>query len=58
MYGLGVGLWDKFSQTLGLVFVMSLPTEFFNYVEWPDIIYLGKKNVSKKSEVSIGNDWS
>ena len=49
MYGLGVGWWDKFSQTPGLVFLMSLPTEFFDYVEWPDILYLGReKNVSNK----------
>ena len=43
MYGLGVGWWDKFSQTPGLVFLMSLATEFFDYVEWPDILYLGEK---------------
>lgn len=43
MYGLGVEWWDKFSQTPGLVFLMSLPTEFFDYVEWPDILYLGEK---------------
>lgn len=55
--GLGVGCWDKFGQTPGLVFLMSLPIEFFDYVEWPDILYLGGKMLVT-SEISVGSDWS